>query len=185
MKSAGGYSTAKGQRRAPAALCSHEASYQGIMMTTKSKPSALLRMDNVGLVVSDLQAAVAFFAELGLELVGEATVEGQSVDRLVGLNGVQSDIALMRTPDGHSQLELTHFHKPAAVGTAPNMPVNTLGACRVMFAVTDIDDVIARLKRRGAELVGEVAQYEDTYRLCYLRGPEGFIVALAEEVGRQ
>jgi catechol 2,3-dioxygenase-like lactoylglutathione lyase family enzyme len=140
-------------------------------------------MDNVGLVVNDLQAAIAFFTELGLELVGETTVEGPSVDRLVGLDGVRSDIALMRTPDGHSQLELTKFQEPPAVAAEPNIPVNILGACRIMFAVTDIDDVIARLKKHGATLVGEVTQYEDMYRLCYLRGPEGFVVALAEELG--
>ncbi len=140
-------------------------------------------MDNVGIVVNDIEAAIAFFVELGLELAGEMTVEGQWVDRIVGLNGVRSDIALMRTPDGHSRLELTKFQKPAAISTEPNIPVNTLGQCRIMFAVTDIDEVIARLKKHGAELVGEVAQYEDMYRLCYLRGPEGIIVALAEPLG--
>ena len=123
-------------------------------------------MDNIGIVVNDIEAAIAFFVELGLEVVGEMTVEGQWVDRVVGLNGVRSDIALMRTPDGHSQLELTKFQKPAAISTEPNIPVNKLGICRIMFAVADIDDVIARLKKHGAELVGEVAQYEDMYRLC-------------------
>lgn len=154
-------------------------------MTTKPKQSTLLRMDNIGLVVSDLRAAVAFFAELGLEIVGETTVEGPAVDRLVGLQGVRSDIALMRTPDGHGQIELTKYQTPAAIGREPNVPVNNLGACRIMFAVTDIEDVIARLRQHGADLVGELVQYEDTYRLCYLRGPEGFVVALAEELGKR
>jgi catechol 2,3-dioxygenase-like lactoylglutathione lyase family enzyme len=140
----------------------------------------LLRMDNVGIVVDDLKAAIAFFVELGLELEGEATVEGRSVDRVVGLDGVRSDIAMMRTPDGHSRLELSKFHTPPAVSAAPNAPVNTLGMGRVMFAVDDIDDVLARLQAHGAELVGEVVQYEDSHRLCYVRGPEGIIVALSE-----
>jgi catechol 2,3-dioxygenase-like lactoylglutathione lyase family enzyme len=154
-------------------------------MTMKSKKSALLRMDNVGIVVEDLKAAIAFFVELGLELEGETTVEGQWVDRVVGLNGVRSDIVMMRTPDGHSRLELSKFQKPTAISTEPNIPVNTLGIRRIMFAVTDIDDVVTRLKKHGAELVGEVAQYEDMYRLCYLRGPEGIMVALAEQVGNR
>ena len=140
-------------------------------------------MDNVGIVVEDLKAAIAFFVELGLELEGETTVEGQWVDRVVGLNGVRSDIVMMRTPDGHSRLELSKFQKPTAISTEPNIPVNTLGIRRIMFAVTDIDDVVTRLKKHGAELVGEVAQYEDMYRLCYLRGPEGIIIALAEQLG--
>ena len=154
-------------------------------MTMKSKKSALLRMDNVGIVVEDLKAAIAFFVELGLELEGETTVEGQWVDRVVGLNGVRSDIVMMRTPDGHSRLELSKFQKPTAISTEPNIPVNTLGIRRIMFAVTDIDDVVTRLKKHGAELVGEVAQYEDMYRLCYLRGPEGIVVALAEQLGNR
>lgn len=139
-------------------------------------------MDNVGIVVEDLNAAVAFFAELGLELEGETTVEGPSVDRVVGLTGVRSDIAMMRTPDGHSRLELSKFQKPTAIRTESNIPVNTLGIRRIMFAVTDIDDVVTRLMTLGAELIGEIVQYEDTYRLCYLRGPEGIMVALAEEL---
>jgi catechol 2,3-dioxygenase-like lactoylglutathione lyase family enzyme len=137
-------------------------------------------MDNVGIVVDDLKAAIAFFVELGLELEGEATVEGQSVDRLVGLDGVRSDIAMLRTPDGHSRLELSKFHTPPATTAEPNAPVNTLGMGRIMFAVDDIEDVLARLQGHGAELVGEVVRYEDSYRLCYVRGPEGIIVALAE-----
>ncbi len=137
-------------------------------------------MDNVGIVVNDLEAVIAFFVELGLELEGETTVEGRSVDRIVGLDGVRSDIAMMRTPDGHSRLELTKFHTPPATTAEPNAPVNTLGIRRIMFAVEDIEDVLARLHAHGAELVGDVVQYEDSYRLCYVRGPEGIIVALAE-----
>jgi len=140
------------------------------------------RMDNVAIVVDDLKAAIAFFAELGLELEGEATVEGPWVDRVVGLDGVRSDIAMMRTPDGHGRLELTKFHTPPATTTGPNARVNTLGMGRIMFAVEDIEEVLARLQARGAELVGEVVKYEDKYRLCYLRGPEGIIVALAEQL---
>ncbi len=148
------------------------------------KPLApLLRMDNVGIIVDDLKAAVAFFVELGLELEGETTVEGRWVDRLIGLDSVRSDIVMMRTPDDHSRLELSKFHRPKAINTEPNTPVNTLGIRRIMFAVTDIDDVFTRLKKHGAELVGEVVQYEDMYRLCYLRGPEGIMVALAEQLG--
>src|SRR5438093_4095721 len=143
---------------------------------------AILRMDNVGIVVNDLEAVIAFFVELGLELEGEATVEGRLVDRVVGLDGVRSDIAMMRTPDGHGRVELTKFHTPPATTAQPNAPVNTLGMGRIMFAVDDIEDVLARLQAHGAELVGEVVQYEDEYRLCYLRGPEGIIVALAESL---
>jgi catechol 2,3-dioxygenase-like lactoylglutathione lyase family enzyme len=139
-------------------------------------------MDNVGIVVDDLEAVTAFFVELGLELEGEATVEGGSVDRIVGLEGVRSDIAMLRTPDGHGRLELSKFHTPPATTAVPNAPVNTLGYRRVMFAVTDIEAVLARLQARGAELVGEVVQYEDSYRLCYVRGPEGILVALAEQL---
>jgi catechol 2,3-dioxygenase-like lactoylglutathione lyase family enzyme len=142
------------------------------------------RMDNVGIVVDDLQAATAFFVELGLELEGETRVEGRGVDRIVGLDDVRADIAMVRTPDGHSRLELTRFHTPAAVSADPkNAPANTLGIRRIMFAVDDIEDVLARLHALGAELVGEVEQYEDSYRLCYVRGPEGIIVALAEQIG--
>jgi catechol 2,3-dioxygenase-like lactoylglutathione lyase family enzyme len=140
------------------------------------------RMDNVGIVVDDLAAATAFFVELGLELEGEATVEGRWVDRIVGLDGVRSDIAMLRTPDGHGRLELTKFHTPPARNTDPNTPVNTLGIRRIMFAVDDIEDVLARLQAHGAVLVGEVVQYEDKYRLCYVRGPEGIMIALAEQL---
>jgi len=142
------------------------------------------RMDNVAIVVEDLDAAVAFFTELGMELEGRAQVEGLVADRTVGLDGVRSDIALMRTPDGHGKLELTKYLNPVAVGAdRKNPPPNTLGLHRVMFAVDDIDDTIARLRPHGAELLGEVAQYESTFRLCYLRGPAGIIVALAEQIG--
>src|SRR4030095_12802666 len=133
---------------------------------------SLQRMDNVLIVVDDLEAAKAFFVELGMELEGEMPLEGRWVDLVVGLENVQCEIAMMRTPDGHSRLELTKFHAPAAVKAEPkNAPVNTLGIRRIMFAVDDIDDVLARLRTHGAELVGEVAQYEDKYRLCFIRGP--------------
>ncbi|MGV9418380.1 VOC family protein [Streptomyces sp. NPDC003674] len=141
------------------------------------------RMDNVAIVVDDLDAAVAFFAELGMELEGKAQIEGRFADLTVGLDGVRSDIVMMRTPDGHSKLELTKYHTPAVSGTERNPPPNTLGLHRVMFAVDDIDDTIARLRAHGAELLGEVAQYENIFRLCYLRGPAGIIVALAEQTG--
>lgn len=142
------------------------------------------RMDNVGIVVDDLDAAIAFFAELGMELVGKAQIEGAWADRTVGLDGLRSEIAMMRTPDGHSKLELAKYHAPEAVTAEPESPPpNTLGLHRVMFAVDDIDDTVARLRAHGAELLGEVAQYKDINRLCYLRGPERIIVALAEQIG--
>lgn len=139
-------------------------------------------MDNIGIVVDDLKAAIAFFAELGMELEGEMTVEGQWVDRIVGLNGVRNDIAMMRTPDGHGRLELMKFLQPTATGAGLNPAVNTLGIRRIMFNVKGLDDIAARLQKHGAELIGEVAQYGDTYRLCYLHGPDGIMVALAEEL---
>jgi len=142
-------------------------------------------MDNVLLVVEDLEAAIEFFAELGLEVEGRATVEGPSVDRLVALDGVRSEIASMRTPDGHGRLELDRFSTPTAVGgERQGSPVNALGIRRIMFEVDDLEGVLARLRARGAELVGEVVQYEDSYRLCYLRGPEGIMVALSEDLRR-
>ena len=145
---------------------------------------ALQRMDNVLIVVEDLDAAKAFFTELGMELEGETQVEGPAVDSTVGLEGVRADIAMLRTPDGHGRVELTTFHTPPAVSVEPrNAPANALGIRRIMFAVDDIDDVVARLRRHGAELVGELAQYEDSYRLCFLRGPEGIIIGLAEQLG--
>jgi catechol 2,3-dioxygenase-like lactoylglutathione lyase family enzyme len=141
------------------------------------------RMDNVGIVVDDLEAAIAFFVELGMEVEAKAQIEGRWADRSVGLDGVRSDIAMMRTPDGHSKLELMKYHNPAAVSGEPeNPPPNTLGLHRVMFAVDDIDAAVARLRTHGAELLGEVARYEDSYRLCYVRGPQGIIVALAEQL---
>jgi catechol 2,3-dioxygenase-like lactoylglutathione lyase family enzyme len=144
---------------------------------------SLLRMDNVLIVVDDLEAATAFFVELGMELEGEAPVEGRWVDRVVGLDDVRQNVAMLRTPDGHGRLELVKFHNPTAVSAEPkNAPVNTLGIRRIMFAVHDIEDVLARLRTHGAELVGELEQYEDSYRLCYVRGPEGIIVALAEQL---
>ena len=141
------------------------------------------RMDNVGIVVDDLKATIAFFVELGLELEGEMAVEGSWVDRCVGLDGVRNDIAMLRTPDGHGRLELIKFRTPTATTAERNAPVNTLGIRRIMFAVDDIDEALARLRAYGAELIGEVVQYENTYRLCYLRGPEAIIVALAQEIG--
>ena len=141
------------------------------------------RLDNVAIVVDDLDAAIEFFAELGLELEGRAHIEGEFADQAVGIEGIRSEIAMMRAPDGSGRLELTKYFSPAAVSAEP--PVlrpNTLGLHRVMFAVDDIDDTVARLQRRGAELMGSVARYEDVYRLCYLRGPEGIIVALAEDL---
>src|SRR5512134_3409800 len=143
---------------------------------------ALKRMDNVLIVVDDLEAAKAFFVELGMELEGQTTVEGRGVDLVVGLENVRSEIAMMRTPDGHGRVELDKFHAPAAVRAEPkNAPVNTLGIRRIMFAVDDMEGVLARLRAHGAELIGEITQYEDMYRLCYIRGPEGIIVALAEQ----
>ena len=140
-------------------------------------------MDNVLIVVNDLEAAKAFFAELGMELEGETTVEGPWVDSTVGLRNVHADITMMRTPDGPGRVELTKFHRPPAVRAEPeSAPANTLGIRRIMFAVEDIDDVVARLRGHGAELLGEIAQYEDMYRLCFLRGPEGIIIGLAEQL---
>ena len=143
----------------------------------------LKRMDNVLIVVEDLEAAKAFFVELGMELEGEMPVEGRWVDRVVGLENVRCEIAMMRTPDGHGRLELDKFHTPTAVRAEPeDSPVNSLGIRRIMFAVDDIDAVVAGLRARGSELVGDVVQYEDSYRLCYVRGPEGIMVGLAEQL---
>ena len=144
----------------------------------------LKRMDNVLIVVEDLEAAKEFFFELGMELEGEMPLEGRFVDRVVGLENVRCEIAMLRTPDGHGKVELSKFHTPAAVRSEPqNAPANTLGYRRIMFAVEDIDVVVARLRPHGAELLGEIAQYEDKYRLCFIRGPEGIILGLAEELG--
>jgi catechol 2,3-dioxygenase-like lactoylglutathione lyase family enzyme len=144
---------------------------------------AIQRMDNVLIVVEDLEAVKAFFIELGMELEGETTVEGPWVDSTVGLTGVRSDITMLRAPDGHGRVELSKFHTPPAIRPEPeNAPANTLGLRRIMFAVDGIDDVVARLHNHGAELLGEIAQYEDMYRLCFMRGPEGIIVGLAEQL---
>ncbi len=143
------------------------------------------RMDNVLIVVEDLEAAKAFFAELGMDLEGETTVEGPWVDSVVGLDGVRADIAMLRTPDGHGRVELTRFHTPPAVRAEPeNAPANALGLRRIMFTVDDLDDVVARLRTQGAELLREIAQYEDLYRLCFVRGPEGIIIGLAEQLSQ-
>jgi catechol 2,3-dioxygenase-like lactoylglutathione lyase family enzyme len=141
------------------------------------------RMDHVGVVVDDLAAATAFFVELGFELQGEASVEGGVVDRVVGLEGVRAEIAMVETPDGHGRLELTKFHAPSGPGGDRHAPANTPGIRHLAFAVEDIDAVVAGLRARGAELLGEVERYGDSYRLCYVRGPEGIIVELAERVG--
>jgi catechol 2,3-dioxygenase-like lactoylglutathione lyase family enzyme len=141
------------------------------------------RMENVGIVVEDLATATAFFVELGMTLLGEATVEGGWVDRVLGLDGVRADVAMVETPDGHGRLELTKFHTPLGPDGDPHAPANTPGIRRVAFAVDDIDAVVARLRAGGTELVGEVERYEDSYRLCYVRGPEGIIVMLAEQIG--
>ena len=143
------------------------------------------RMDNVGLVVEDLDAAVAFFVELGLELEGRAPIEGDWADGVTGLRGMRVEIAMMRTPDGHGRLELSRFLAPPVNADHRVAPVNSLGYLRVMFAVEDLDDTLARLSRRGATLVGEVVDYEGIYRLCYIRGPEGILIGLAQQLGQQ
>jgi catechol 2,3-dioxygenase-like lactoylglutathione lyase family enzyme len=144
---------------------------------------AIQRLDHVSVVVDDLESAKAFFVELGMELEGEAPIEGRLVDRLNALDGVRVDIAMMRTPDGHGKLELTKFHSPTVISPEPqNALGNTLGLRSIMFAVDDIDAAVAGLRAHGAELIGEVVQYQDSYRLCYVRGPAGIIVALAEQL---
>jgi catechol 2,3-dioxygenase-like lactoylglutathione lyase family enzyme len=143
----------------------------------------LKRMDNVLIVVEDLDAVVAFFVELGMELEGKGPVEGAWVDSVIAIDGARQDVAMLRTPDGHGRVELTSFHTPKAIRSGPvDAPVNTLGIRRIMFAVDDVDDTVARLRAHGAELVGEIARYEDLYRLCYVRGPEGIVVGLAQEL---
>ena len=143
----------------------------------------LRRMDNVLIVVEDLEAAKAFFAELGMAVEGETTVEGPWVDRTIGLKDVRADITMMRVPDGDGRVELTRFHRPTAVRAEPkDAPANALGIRRIMFAVEDIDDVVARLRTHGAELFDEIAQYGDSIRLCFMRGPEGIIIGLAEQL---
>jgi catechol 2,3-dioxygenase-like lactoylglutathione lyase family enzyme len=150
---------------------------------TKETSMTIQRMDNVLIVVDDLDAVISFFVELGMELEGKGPIEGRWVERVIGLDNVRQDIAMLRTPDGHGRIELAMFHTPKAISPEPkDAPANTLGIRRIMFAVDDIEDVVARLRTHGAELVGELAQYEDSYRLCYVRGPEGIIVGLAEQL---
>jgi catechol 2,3-dioxygenase-like lactoylglutathione lyase family enzyme len=143
---------------------------------------ALKRMDNVGIVVEDLEATIEFFVELGLELEGRGMVEGEWAGRVTGLGDQQVEIAMMRTPDGHSRLELSRFLRPAVIADHRTAPVNALGYLRAMFTVDDVHETLGRLRARGAELVGEVVQYQDTYRLCYIRGPEGLLIGLAQEL---
>ena len=147
---------------------------------SKTKP---VTMHNVGIVVADLDVAIAFFTELGLELEGRAPIEGAWADGVTGLRDMRVEIAMMRTPDGHSRLELSRFLTPPVVADHRNAPVNSLGYLRVMFAVDDVDETVARLRTHGAELVGDVVQYEEMYRLCYIRGPGGLLIGLAEELG--
>jgi catechol 2,3-dioxygenase-like lactoylglutathione lyase family enzyme len=144
---------------------------------------ALKRMDNVAIVVEDLDKAIAFFRELGLDLEGRATIEGEWAGRITGLGDQCVEIAMMRTPDGHSRLELSRFLKPSVVADHRNAPVNALGYLRIMFAVDDIDETLDKLRKHGMQLVGEVVQYQDVYRLCYIRGPEGLLIGLAQELG--
>ena len=142
------------------------------------------RMDNVGIVVEDLEAAIGFFTELGLELEGRAPIEGEWAGRVTGLGNQRVEIAMLRTPDGHGRLELSRFFEPAVIADHRTAPVNALGYLRVMFTVENLDDTLARLGKRGATLVGDVVQYEEMYRLCYIRGPEGILIGLAEELGQ-
>jgi catechol 2,3-dioxygenase-like lactoylglutathione lyase family enzyme len=144
---------------------------------------ALKRMDNIGIVVEDLDVAVDLFRELGLELEGRATIEGEWAGRVTGLGDQHVEIAMMRTPDGHSRLELSRFLRPTVVADHRNAPVNALGYLRAMFTVDNIDETLERLRKHGAQLVGEVVQYQDVYRLCYIRGPEGLLIGLAQELG--
>ncbi len=148
----------------------------------KSKKSNLKRMDNVGIVVESLDDAISFFSELGLKLEGRAMVEGEWAGRVTGLGFQRVEIAMMVTPDGHSRLELSRFLTPPVVADHRNAPVNALGYLRVMFTVVDLDETLVRLRKHGAQLVGEVVQYEDAYRLCYIRGPEGLLIGLAQEL---
>lgn len=154
-----------------------------VVRTVKGAAVTVMRMDNVGIVVNSLDEAIAFFTELGLELQGRGMVEGEWAGRVTGLGDQSVEIAMLVTPDGHSRLELSRFLTPPVVADHRDAPVNALGYLRVMFAVADIDETLGRLKDRGARLVGEVVQYEDAYRLCYIRGPEGILIGLAEELG--
>lgn len=144
--------------------------------------SKLLRMDNIGIVVESLDEAISFFTELGLELEGRAMIEGEWAGRVTGLGDQQVEIAMMITPDGHSRLELSRFLDPPVVADHRNAPVNALGYLRAMFTVTDIDETLERLREKGAQIVGEVVRYKDLYRLCYIRGPEGILIGLAEQL---
>jgi catechol 2,3-dioxygenase-like lactoylglutathione lyase family enzyme len=144
---------------------------------------ALKRMDNIGIVVEDLGVAIAFFEELGLELEGRATIEGEWAGRITGLGNQHVEIAMMRTPDGHSRLELSRFLRPEVVADHRNAPVNALGYLRAMFTVDDVEETVERLRTHGAQLVGDIVRYEDAYKLCYIRGPEGLLIGLAEELG--
>jgi catechol 2,3-dioxygenase-like lactoylglutathione lyase family enzyme len=153
------------------------------LATRKNGRVALQRMDNVGIVVESLDTAISFFAELGLELEGRAVIEGEWSGRVTGLGDQRVEAAMMRTPDGHGRIELSRFLTPPTVADHRNAPVNALGYLRVMFAVDDLDDTLARLREHGAQLVDEVVQYEDVYRLCYVRGPEGILIGLAERIG--
>jgi catechol 2,3-dioxygenase-like lactoylglutathione lyase family enzyme len=160
-----------------------KSAIQGRTASKRRRITMIKRMDNVLIVVDDLEGAKAFFTELGMELEGETTVEGPSVDRLIGLQNVRATLALMRTPDGHGKIELDKFHTPEAIRSgSEDAPVNALGIRRIMFTVDNIDATVAGLRSRGANLVGEVVRYEDSYKLCYVRGPEGIIVGLAEEL---
>src|SRR4029079_17029284 len=170
------------ERRRPAPLTGEGPRWARPATPGDTPEMTLQRMDNILINVEDMEAAKAFFTELGMELEGETTVEGPWADQTVGLDGVRADIAMMRTPDGHGRVELSRFHTPAAVRLEPeNAPSNALGMRRIMFTVDDVDDTVARLREHGAELVGEIAQYEDFYRLCFLRGPEGSIIAVDSE----
>jgi len=147
------------------------------------EPMAIERMDNIGIVVDDLDAAIDFFRTLGLDLEGKATIEDEWAGRVTGLRGQRVEIAMMRTPDGHGRLELSRFLAPPVVADHRNAPVNALGYLRVMFAVDDLDDTLAKLARHGVQVVDEIVRYEDVYRLCYIRGPGGLLIGLAEELG--
>jgi catechol 2,3-dioxygenase-like lactoylglutathione lyase family enzyme len=171
------------QKNEPPYSGSGRAWHRGPNLVLTVEHMTIQRVDHVGIVVDDLAAATEFFVELGLVLQGEGQVEGRWVDRVVGLEGVRADIAMMQTPDGNGRLELTKFHSPSNQGDNRHAPANTPGIRHVAFAVEDIDAVVAGLRARGAELVGELERYEDSYRLCYVRGPEGIIIELAEQIG--
>jgi catechol 2,3-dioxygenase-like lactoylglutathione lyase family enzyme len=176
-------STAAGAHQPVVAVTAGQPDFRAPSRLPTIEQMAIERMDHVGIVVDDLAAAIEFFVELGLELEGEGAVEGGWADRIVGLDGVRAEIAMLQTPDGHGRLELSKFHAPKAQDGNPHEPANRPGIRHVAFAVEDIDAVVAGLRARGAQLVGELERYEDSYRLCYVRGPEGIIVELAERIG--